>query len=234
IRDCVSETVTCSSGAPQGTVLSPFLFTIYTSDFRYDSETCHMQKFSDDTAIVARVVDGQEDEYRGLVNDFCDWSTRNHLQLNVGKTREMVVDFRRKKAQLTLVSILGLDVEVVQSYKYLGVHLDNRLEWSGDDLSMGYMHILGRVHMDRALSSWWEDISYEKGTEYLSLTLRINKGLQPPAGYHLSQVQTKETAKILSSLSTAYAHYANTSWDWILQCSIIRYRLILLCTTFQC
>lgn len=154
LRDCESETLISSTGAPQGTVLSPFLFTIYTSDFRYDSETCHLQKFSDDTAIVARVTDGQEDEYRGLVNDFCDWSTRNHLRLNVGKTREMVVDFRKKKeAQLTPVTIQGADVEVVQSYKYLGVHLDNRLEWSGN-MDAVYKKGQSRLYFLRRLRSF--------------------------------------------------------------------------------
>lgn len=52
-----------STGAPQGTVLSPVLFTLYTSDFQYNSEFCHVQKFVDDTAIVGCIRSGQEDEY---------------------------------------------------------------------------------------------------------------------------------------------------------------------------
>ena len=55
---CVSGTRECSFGAPQGTVLAPFLFTLYTSDFRYSSESCHIQKYSDDTAVVACVRGG--------------------------------------------------------------------------------------------------------------------------------------------------------------------------------
>ncbi|KAM9848914.1 neurocan core protein [Aulostomus maculatus] len=46
------------TGAPQGAVLSPFLFTLNTSDFRHNMDRCHLQKFSDDTAIVGRVTDG--------------------------------------------------------------------------------------------------------------------------------------------------------------------------------
>ncbi|KAI4875195.1 hypothetical protein NFI96_000078 [Prochilodus magdalenae] len=48
------------------------LFTLYTSDFKYNSELCHMQKFSDDTAIVGCVRNGQEREYRSLVEDFVE------------------------------------------------------------------------------------------------------------------------------------------------------------------
>lgn len=36
--DCRSETVTSSTGASQGNVFSPFLFTLYTSHFQYNSE----------------------------------------------------------------------------------------------------------------------------------------------------------------------------------------------------
>ena len=84
-------------GAPQGTVPSPFLFTLHTTDLQYNSESCHLQKFSDDSAVVGCISGGDEGEYRTLVDNFVEWSEQNHLMLNVSKTREMVIDFRRKK-----------------------------------------------------------------------------------------------------------------------------------------
>ncbi|TWW67371.1 hypothetical protein D4764_02G0004120 [Takifugu flavidus] len=79
LRSCVSDPLMSNTGPPQGTVLSPFLFTTYTADFQYHSETCHLQKYSDDTVIVG-------------------WSRENLLQLNVTKTKEMVVDFSKSKS----------------------------------------------------------------------------------------------------------------------------------------
>ena len=130
LRDCSSETVVCSTGAPQGTVLSPVLFTLYTSDFKHNSESCHVQKYSDDTAIVGCIRDGQDGEYRSLVEDFVRWCRANHLQLNTTKTKEMVVDFRRSRPPMQQISIEGSGVEVVRAYRYLGLQLDDKLDWS--------------------------------------------------------------------------------------------------------
>ena len=73
---CVSGTLECSIGSPQITVLAPFLFTLYTLDFRYNSDSCHIQTYSDDTAVVACVRGGQEKEYRDLVESFNGWTKK--------------------------------------------------------------------------------------------------------------------------------------------------------------
>ena len=53
--------------------------------------------FSDDSAVVGCIRGGEEGKYRTLVDNFVEWSEQNHLRLNVNKTREMVIDFGRKK-----------------------------------------------------------------------------------------------------------------------------------------
>lgn len=88
----------CGIGAPQGTVLSAFLFTVYTSDFSYNTETCHLQKLSDDRASVGCTKGGREEEYRDLVECSVEWSSKNQLHLNISKAREMAVNFRRPRS----------------------------------------------------------------------------------------------------------------------------------------
>ncbi|KAL2098435.1 hypothetical protein ACEWY4_007642 [Coilia grayii] len=153
LGDLTSEAVVSSIGAPEGTVLSPLLFTLYTTDFSYNSETCHMQKFSDDTAIVGCIRDGQEGEYRCLVEDSVGWCRTNQLQLNTTKTKEMVVDFRRTAPPLVPVTIDGENVETVCTYKYLGIHLDNKLDWSTNSDAL-YRKGQSRLYFLRRLRSF--------------------------------------------------------------------------------
>ena len=120
LGDFRSDPVVSSTGAPQGTVRSPVLFTLYTSDYQYN------------TAIVGCVSNGQEEEYRKLVQDFLEWCNSNHLRLNTTKTKEMAVDFRRPKPHPESVIINGDCVEQVQTYKYPGVQLDDKLDWAAN------------------------------------------------------------------------------------------------------
>ncbi|KAI3355950.1 hypothetical protein L3Q82_004497 [Scortum barcoo] len=88
------------------------------------------RSFADDTAIVGCIRSGQEDEYRELIKDFVTWCDLNHLLLNITKTREMVVDFRRPRPHPEPVIIKGDCVEVVHTYKYLGV-CSWMINWTG-------------------------------------------------------------------------------------------------------
>ncbi|KAI5090955.1 hypothetical protein C0J45_19816 [Silurus meridionalis] len=152
-RDCESDMIVCNTGAPQGTVLAPFLFTIYTADFMFSSETCHLQKFSDDSAIVGLITNDDDREYRGLIKNFVDWCQRSCLQINAGKTKELVVDFCRNKQILSPVNIQGKDIVRVDSYKYLGVHLNNKLDWT-DNTEAIYKKGQSRLFLLRRLRSF--------------------------------------------------------------------------------
>ena len=64
------------------------------------------------------------------VNRFCEWCKNNHLTLNVDKTKEIVFDYRGKNEPLTPLLVDGKIVSIVDSYKYLGLKIDSKLNWS--------------------------------------------------------------------------------------------------------
>ena len=58
------------------------------------------------------------------------WCQDNNLSLNVIKTKEMIVDYRKKRTAHPPILIDGAAVEQVESFKFLGVHITNKLTWS--------------------------------------------------------------------------------------------------------
>ncbi|KAI3353870.1 hypothetical protein L3Q82_005077 [Scortum barcoo] len=134
LGDCRSDTVASSTDEHRRELCSLRSCSPCTRPtFSTNQSFCHVQKFAGTTQPSwASIRSGQEDEYRELIKDFVTWCDSNHLLLNTTKTREMVVDFRRPRPHPEPVIIKGDCVEVVHTYKYLGVQLDDKLDWTAN------------------------------------------------------------------------------------------------------
>ena len=123
-----SQTIITNTGAPQGTVLAPILFSIYTNDCKSEFENIPILKYADDTAIQALIKTQNDlDNYHRVVDIFVQWCEEHFLQLNVKKTKEMFFDFRVKDNAHAPLSIGNETGERVGEYKYLGVVFDEKL-----------------------------------------------------------------------------------------------------------
>ncbi|KAK3518456.1 hypothetical protein QTP70_000643 [Hemibagrus guttatus] len=129
IGNSFSSTTTLITGAPQGCVLSPLLFTLLTHDCAAMHSLNHIVKFADDTTVVGLISKNEESAYREEVQRLTACCRANNLSLNVDKT-EMVVDFRRAQSDNSPLFIDGSPVEIVKSTKFLGVHLVENFTWS--------------------------------------------------------------------------------------------------------
>ncbi|KAL0152069.1 hypothetical protein M9458_052623, partial [Cirrhinus mrigala] len=126
------HTTTLSTGAPQGCVLSPLLFTLLTHDCTAKFSSNHIIKFADDTTVLA------------------EWCGANNLSLNVSKTKEVVMDFRRNSVDHPPLTIDSSAVERVSSTKFLGVHITLDLTWTTNTMSLSKktqqrLHFLRRL-----------------------------------------------------------------------------------------
>ncbi|KAI4891326.1 hypothetical protein NFI96_013317, partial [Prochilodus magdalenae] len=77
------------------------------------------------------ITDGDETAYRDEVSALSEWCYHNNLSLNISKTKEMIVDYRKlQRGGHSPLYINGAEVERVSSVRFLGVHLTDDLSWS--------------------------------------------------------------------------------------------------------
>ncbi len=93
-------------------------------------------KFADDTTVVGLISNRDETNYRSEVSRLAGWCSDNNLSLNVEKTKEIVVDFRRVHSLHAPLTINGATVERVSSTKFLGVHITEDLSWTNNTAAL--------------------------------------------------------------------------------------------------
>lgn len=92
-------------------------------------------KYADDTTVVGLITRGDESAYRDKVQRLSGWCKENNLLLNTTKTKELIID-NRKKTDISPLSISGEWVERVTDFRFLGVQLEEGLTWSTNTLEL--------------------------------------------------------------------------------------------------
>ncbi|KAI3373857.1 hypothetical protein L3Q82_022429 [Scortum barcoo] len=81
---------------------SPLLYSLFTHDCVATHSSNTIIKFADDTTVIG-LITGVDDERRPTerseVRALTSWCQDNNLQLNVSKTKELIVDFRRRQRE---------------------------------------------------------------------------------------------------------------------------------------
>ena len=62
----------------------------------------------------------------GYISNWCD---RNYMKLNPKKCKKLRVNFQRALSDLAQLTINGTSLKTINSYKLLGLHIQNDLKW---------------------------------------------------------------------------------------------------------
>lgn len=98
VGNMVLAVLNISTGTPKGCCLSSRPFSLYKYDCRAAHELSHICKFADDTTILGLIKGHSKPHYRQLVENTLNYGEENNLVL--GKTKELILDFRKKAPPL--------------------------------------------------------------------------------------------------------------------------------------
>jgi len=127
-------TAQVARGCPQGGVLSPLLWNMVVDSLLHQLNRAGFFTigYADDITIL---LNGK---FEGVLCNLMQaalqlvegWCTANSLSVNPSKTELVLFTRKRKTEALKLPALFGINLQLSKEVKYLGITLDQKLNWS--------------------------------------------------------------------------------------------------------
>lgn len=117
------------AGVPQGSILSPLLYSIFTSDLPASMST-NIATYADDTALYTSSINLQELSFnlQNHLNTLETWFKKWRIKANTTKTVHITFTLRRQSCPTLF--FCGSAIPHTDRVRYLGLHIDRRLTWN--------------------------------------------------------------------------------------------------------
>ncbi|KAI4474640.1 hypothetical protein M0804_014746 [Polistes exclamans] len=128
IKDTHSNIKLIKAGVPQGSILGPIRYTLYTADIPIN-DNCTVLTFADDTAMFTVNKDPQQavQLLQNQINSLEDWLYNRKIKVNCTKCKHITFTLRR--GTVPKIQLYNTEVPQTSTVKYLGLHLDSKLTW---------------------------------------------------------------------------------------------------------
>lgn len=119
------------TGVPQGSILGPLLFLIYINDISNATEKFNYVLFADDTNLLLH--DDNLNHLHAALNieleKISKWVSANKLKVNAAKTNYILFQNRSVEYSIGPVYMEGCELKRVSYTKFLGIIIDENLNW---------------------------------------------------------------------------------------------------------
>jgi hypothetical protein len=129
MNDIETEWRNVEAGVIQGSVLGPTLFILFISDINeYLPSNAEIEKYADD--ILGYLIGNALGRLpQDIVDGINRWCIANKMKLNTKKCK-VVFTPGTVAEQPPKLYLNGEELEIVESYRYLGIDINNKLDWS--------------------------------------------------------------------------------------------------------
>ena len=119
------------AGIPQGSVLGPLLYNIFTGDIPIpDDSSALIATFADDTVLMYshNSLNIATSKLQVILDKTTTWFAKWQLKINQTKTTQVIFTNKTNYTPQHL-TINNTKISIDTSAKYLGMHIDNKLTW---------------------------------------------------------------------------------------------------------
>jgi hypothetical protein len=152
VNSSCSEAINITSGVPQGSSLSPYLFSLFVTDLQ--SKISHVVKFADDTTLLFTLTKENINEdlkvVESEIRNIQTWATNNNSVINNEKSKLLYILKHSPSKDILPKEILGF--KVYDSLKLLGVTWTQNLSFN-THVDMLIKRASQRLHLLRILKS---------------------------------------------------------------------------------
>lgn len=126
-----SATHNILAGVPQGSVIGPVLFNIFTSDFPTNHPFTIIALYADDAAILSQSRNPNQARIylQRALDTIADWYKEWRIAINVEKTQAIIFTSNRQLINPPLLILENKPIPYSKSVKYLGLTIDQHLTW---------------------------------------------------------------------------------------------------------
>lgn len=127
-KDATTNIHPISAGVPQGSVLGPVLYLIFTADLPTSKDVI-TATYADDTAVLTAHHNSTFASQHLQVNldKIQMWLAKWRMRIN--ETKSQQITFTNRRGACPPITLNGHQLHQQDVVKYLGMHLDSRLTW---------------------------------------------------------------------------------------------------------